>query len=113
MTYSLLRASTKRARYDSMDTQAGSTDSEVSSEVSNSEFDICLVVCSMCGDTDTFDSLDGAFENGWFKVGASYCPEHAEIGILYEDFDYSITRKEFAQVCVVVDEIVDRVVRGI
>ena len=67
----------------------------------------------MCDETDTFDSLDGAYENGWFKVEAAYCPEHAEIGILYEDADYGITREEFAQVCVVVDEIVNRVVEGI
>lgn len=92
-----------------MDTQASLTDSEVS----NSEFDICLVVCCMCGETDTFDSTEGAYENGWFGGEAAYCPEHAEFGILYEDGDYGITRKEFAQVCAVVDEIVDRVVRGI
>ena len=92
-----------------MDTQAGSFDSESS----DSEFDICLVVCCMCGDTDTFDSTDGAYENGWFNGEAAYCPEHAEIVILYEDGDYGITREEFAQVCAVVDEIVDRVLKGI
>ena len=109
LTLSFLRASPKRPRYDSMDTQPGSTDSEVS----DSEFDICLVVCSMCAETDTFDSLDGAYENGWHRGGGAYCPEHAEIGILYEDGDYGITRKEFAQVCVIVDEIVNSVLKGI
>ena len=83
------------------------------SEVSNSEFDICVVVCCMCGEMDTFDCLQGAYENGWFGAEGAYCPEHAEIGILYEDGDYSITREEFAQVCAVVDEIVNRVVEGI
>ena len=104
VVHSFLQASPKRARYDSMDTQAGSFDSESS----DSEFDICLVVCSMCGDTDTFDSTDGAYENGWFSGEAAYCPEH-----VYEDGDYGITREEFAQVCAVLDDIVDRVVRGI
>ena len=108
-TLNYLRASPKRGRFDSLDTQPGTSDSEVS----NSEFDICLAVCCMCGETDTFDSLDGATENGWFGAEGTYCPEHAEIGILYEDGDYSITRKEFAQVCVVVDEIVNSVLKGI
>ena len=83
------------------------------SEVSNSEFDICLVVCCMCGEMDTFDSLDGATENGWLSAEGAFCPEHAEIGILYEDGDWNITREEFAQVCVIVDEIVNSVLKGI
>ena len=109
LTLRILQASPKRARYDSMDTQPGTSDSEVS----NSEFDICLVVCSMCDETDTFDSLDGAFENGWHRGEGAYCPEHVEIGILYEDGECDITREEFAQVCAVVDEIVNSVIEGI
>jgi hypothetical protein len=109
MVHSYFKASPKRARFDSLDTQPPSSDSEVS----NSEFDICVVLCCMCGEMDTFDSLDGAFENGWFGAEGTYCLEHAEFGILYEDGNWNITREEFAQVCAVVNEIVDRVVRGI
>ena len=108
---SFFRAS-KRTRSDSLETQPPTSDSEVS----ELDYDIRIMNCCMCYKTDAFDSLDGAYENGWFVADAEYCPEHAFFGILLEDGELGklgIGCKELAQVYAVLDEVVSKVVSSI
>jgi len=65
----------KRARTDSMDTQAGS------------EQDLmCDVRCCKCSRVDQFECLQSAYDYGWFVWDScEYCPAHAEEGIWAEE----------------------------
>lgn len=107
---------TKRARSDSMDTQASPPAVSSDSEVSELDFDICVVHCCMCPKHAAFTCMLGAYENGWFVADGEYCPDHALIGIIREDDDWgeiSIGRKELEQVYDVLESVLDRVALGI